>query len=138
MSVSEISSNGSGYESNMTVQTHKQQRQDFGALSKALGSGDLAGAQKAFAALQQDMQKMQQTKGAGSQAGQNSAVKTDMDALASALNSGDVSGAQKAFAAVQQDMKNAHKGVHHHGSAGGNVANAGNENPAGDGFQAVA
>ena len=34
----------------------KQRREDFQALTKALGANDLPGAQKAFASLQQDMQ----------------------------------------------------------------------------------
>jgi hypothetical protein len=40
----------------------RQGNEDFQRLAKALNSGDLAGAQRAFEALQQDMQSIQRMK----------------------------------------------------------------------------
>jgi len=94
---------------------------DLGALQTALQSGDLSGAQKAFAALQSDMQQMRQTQGGqqaqkthhhhhhhggGAQNAQNTTSNpfSDLAAVGSALQNGDLSGAQKAFATLQQDM----------------------------------
>lgn len=94
----------------------KQRGQDFKALGNALQSGDLAGAQQAFAALQTDTQTIQSTQQPQSQlSGQNSPVSQDFKTLESALNSGDLSGAQKAFATVQQDVQAARKSHGHHG-----------------------
>ena len=91
----------------------KQRRADLNALKTALQSGDLAGAQKAFAALQQDLQSTQGAAGQrGDASGQSSTLAKDLDALKTALQSGDLTGAQKAFASVQQDMRTGH--AHRH------------------------
>jgi hypothetical protein len=75
-------------------------------------SGGLAGAQKAFAALQQDKQAIGQARdgqgsnsGAVSQTGQSSASSTKdlMDQLQQVLSSGDRQGVQQAFASIQQN-----------------------------------
>src|SRR5689334_21371722 len=87
----------------------KQRRADRNALKSALQSGDLAGAQKAFAALQQDLQITQGAVGqSGDASGQSSTLAKDLDALKTALQSGDITGAQKDFASVQQDMRAGH------------------------------
>lgn len=106
MTTSGISSSGTNpYQSSMRSE-FKQRGQDFKALDSALQSGDLSGAQKAFAALQTDMQNIQSSRsqqGQGQQ--QNSPFANDFQALSDALNSGDVSAAQKAFATLKQDMQ---------------------------------
>ncbi|HVT12767.1 MAG TPA: hypothetical protein VHE55_10910 [Fimbriimonadaceae bacterium] len=81
--------------------------QNFKALSSALQSGDLAGAQKAFSALQANAPKKASA--------QNNPAAKDFDALGQALQSGDLGAAQKAFATIQQDMqaKRAHGGHMH-------------------------
>src|SRR3954463_8097100 len=90
----------------------KQRRADLNALKTALQSGDLAGAQKAFA-LQQDLQSTQGAAGQrGDASGQSSTLAKDLDALKTALQSGDLTGAQNAFASVQQDMRTGH--AHRH------------------------
>jgi ribosomal protein S20 len=111
------SSNTTPYQSGMRSE-FKQRGQDFKVLDSALQAGDLSGAQKAFASLQQDMQNIQ---GSRSQQGQNqqqnSPFANDMKALSDALGSGDMSAAQKAFATLKQDMqaaRQAHGGQHHH------------------------
>jgi hypothetical protein len=91
----------------------KQRRADLNALKTALQSGDLTGAQKAFAALQQDLQSTQGAAGKrGDASGQSSTLAKDLDALKTALQSGDLTGAQRAFASVQQDMRAGH--AHRH------------------------
>lgn len=123
----------------------KQRKQDFSTLANALSSGDLQGAQQAFASLQQDMQAIQQARGAqgagpdgnfngnaqngqGGAQGAASQRQQDFSALASALSSGDLQGAQKAFATLQQDMQALRQGHHHHGggSAQPTAAETGN------------
>jgi hypothetical protein len=97
MSISGISSTNV-YQS--SLQTRLQQlKSDFTDLEKSLNSGDLAVAQKAFAALQQDMQNV------GQQTGGNNQLTNDLVALGNDLQSGDLTGAQKAFATLMQDME---------------------------------
>ena len=79
----------------------QQRRQEFQALGQALQSGDLAGAQKAFAALNP-------TASNSTQSAQPAQSNSNISQLAQALQSGDLAGAQKAFAAMQS------QGHHHH------------------------
>ena len=92
--------------------TFAQRKQAFDALEKALQSGDLAGAQKAYASLQQ-MQPSGTQNQAGQQGNPNS-LKSDFDALGQALQSGDVKSAQDAFSKLQQDIQKTPHGHHHH------------------------
>jgi hypothetical protein len=100
VSISSISSNVS---QNTVANQYQQLKSDFIDLSKSLSSGDITGAQKAFAALQQDMQGL-----GGVQSG--SQVGNDLAALGNALQSGDLAGAQKAFATLKTDMQSAKSG----------------------------
>ncbi len=89
-------------------------RAAFQQLAKSLQSGDLAGAQQAFATLQQDAPKGAAGKGP---------LSTDIAGLGQALQSGDLAGAQKAFATLQQDAQKVgagrgHHHHHHHGAQG--------------------
>ena len=105
MTVSGISS----VSPSLAAQASFQKRQaDFQALGSALNSGDLAGAQKAFADF---LQTAPGVSGVGSAPG-SSPIGQDLQALGSALQSGDVAGAQKAFAGLQQELQKAHG--HHH------------------------
>ena len=72
---------------------------DLAALGGALQSGDLTGAQNAFATLQQDM---------GNSSGQTTTATPGMDltSLGNALQSGDLTGARNAFATLMQDLQN--------------------------------
>ncbi|MGO9018619.1 MAG: hypothetical protein ACLQVJ_09755 [Syntrophobacteraceae bacterium] len=106
MSVSAVSSTDSSYQTNLQT-GFTQVQNDFNQLGQALQSGDLAGAQSAFATLQQDMQNVSQSQ---SQSGQQ---QSNWSALASALQSGDLAGAQQAFAALQTNHH------HHHHHSGG-------------------
>jgi hypothetical protein len=76
---------------------------DSKALESALQSGDLAGAQNAFATLQHDVRV---TALGGSQPfGQNSAAGKDFQALETALRAGSLTGARSAFASFKQDLQ---------------------------------
>ena len=105
-------------------------RQDFAQLASALQSGNLAGAQQAYGALQQG----QGASGGSSTSINNSVnnpITTDFAALGKALSSGDLNGAQSAFSQLQSDLKSAQgtqqgpaqttagtKGHHHHHHGG--------------------
>ncbi|HWA60610.1 MAG TPA: hypothetical protein VG939_04510 [Caulobacteraceae bacterium] len=80
-----------------------QQRNDaFNALDKALGSGDLAGAQTALA----NVQKLAPQNGNA-----DDPFQKDLASLSSALQSGDLSSAQSTFSTMKQAMS-AHRGHH--------------------------
>jgi hypothetical protein len=81
--------------------------QDFTTLQSALQSGNLAGAQSAFAGFLQDVQKISQTAGPSSLFGSGTQASKDLQALGSALKSADLGGAKKAFASLEQDVQSA-------------------------------
>jgi ribosomal protein S20 len=140
MSISPVSINAGlssqGLQVSQMSSAFKQRRQDFDALASALKSGDLSGAQKAFSALQQDMQAIAQTRrgqasnsssvtqtSQSSQSGTTS-LKDLMNQLKQALSSGNLQGAQKAFAAIQQNMQANQSQGHHHHHGGGSQPSA--------------
>ncbi len=69
----------------------------FEELGKALQSGDMAGAQQVYTALQQNAPQ-----GALSQVRQGSSGPSPFAALGQALQSGNLAGAQQAYAQIQQ------------------------------------
>jgi hypothetical protein len=98
----------------------KQRRGDFLALQESLQSGDLAGAQQAFATLKQDIQAARQAQG-GEPNGAQTQRRNDVQSLAQALQSGNLAGAQKAFAALQQDVQQIRQAYDHHHQHDGNM-----------------
>ncbi len=104
MSVSPLAFTNSAQSSSQGVLS--QRRAAFKALATALDSGDLAGAQSAFASLQA-------AKPGQSAPAAQDGPGADFQALSAALQSGDLAGAQKAFAALQGDLQKA-RGHHHH------------------------
>ena len=124
MSISGISSTTSAYQAD--VQSALQRlKTDFMDLAESLDSGDLAAAQKAFAALMQDLQSAGQEQ-SSDQTGAAGQQTYDLGALAKALTSGDLAGAQKAFAALTQDIQGtgrAHRHHHHASSSRNETAN---------------
>jgi hypothetical protein len=105
MSTAAVSSNSIYQE----LQAYFQQRgSDQKTLGQALKAGDLAGAQKEFAAIQALGQ-------GGPLANGNAYVRTrrqeDFNAVGQALQAGDLAGAQKAFAELQSTFRNPR--VHH-------------------------
>lgn len=123
MSISSVSNNTTPLQTSQMSGAFKQRKQDFAALGSALQAGDLAGAQKAYAALQQDTQGIGQARGGQgdkddtTQTAQSGTTSTKdmMDQLKQALSTGDMQGAQQAYAAIQQKMQaNQSQGHHHH------------------------
>jgi ribosomal protein S20 len=128
MTVSSVSSTLSTYQTD--VQSPRNQSvQAFKALQSALQSGDLSGAQTAFAALQKDLQPPSQTTQASSATGQSTQMSQggqDLETLANALSSGELSGAQQAFASLQQDLQGTGRARrhHHHGGSANSTTRA--------------
>ena len=133
MSISAVCSNSSFAQSDSTS-VMNQWKQDFRQLASALQSGNLAGAQKAFKALQQLQQSNpsggQSSNGQSASSG-NSPIQNDFAALGQALSSGNLSAAQGDFSQLQSAMQaagangasggaqSAHHGHHHrHVSSG--------------------
>lgn len=82
----------------------RPERQDMQALQQALSSGDLAGAQQAFAQFKQDFHAAHDGH-ALFQTGVSDTLKQDLQQLQTALKSGDLAGAQQAFAQFKSDFK---------------------------------
>ena len=118
MSVDAIGSSNSTEQTSAAHAAFKQMRTDFKALSVAMKNNDLAGAQKAYAAIQKEQSNMPNK--------DNNPLSTDFSNLGSALSSGDMASAQKAFATLQQDGQKLHHGHHHHGQAEGRNSNSSN------------
>lgn len=107
----------------------KQAQTDFAALSQALASGNLTGAQQAYAAFQQDMQGIQSAQGsvhsASAVGSTQNPLQSDLSAVGAALKSSNLTAAQNAFANLQQGLQSAqqsqaaHAHHHHHHGGGG-------------------
>jgi hypothetical protein len=123
MSTGSISAFGSQNASQANRQSIRQQpQQAFQAVGQALQSGDLAGAQQAFAALQKDAPKSGGAQGNGQGPNSTNPTATDFQNLSQALQSGDLSAAQAAYAKLQTDQQAARSGGrhhHHHHDGGG-------------------
>ena len=127
MSISSISSNSDNYQSylaNGSNSLRQQSQQDFNSLAAALQSGDLSGAQNAFASLMQLIPNLSsstngQTQSAATSSTSNSSngtstVKSDFSVLGQALQSGDLTSAQNDFSKLMQDVQSIGRGHHHH------------------------
>jgi len=75
-----------------------QMKSQFDQLGKALDSGDLTAAKKAYTALQQNAPQGAPQGGQGPMA----QMKSKIDQLGQALDSGDLAAAKKAYSAIQQ------------------------------------
>jgi hypothetical protein len=82
-----------------------QRYADLTALQSALQSGNITNAQHAFAAFQQEVQKVSQTSGANGIFAPGSQPSRDLQRLNNALNSADLAGANIAFASLKQDIQ---------------------------------
>src|SRR3954470_7789843 len=108
MSVNNISSNNAG----ALLQAFTQRKQDLASLASALGSGDVASAQTALSAFQQDLQNLpSQAQDPATQ----SALASDLKLLQSDLNSNNVSDARNVFNNLLQDLQSVQHGHRHHG-----------------------
>ena len=112
MSIDAISSSSSSSQTSAMQTNFLQIRKLLEQLGQALQSGDLSGAQKAFASLQQLLPSSSVNQAQNTQQTDQSTFTTDLNALGQALQSSDLSKAQDAFAKLLQDMQSAQK-VHH-------------------------
>jgi hypothetical protein len=83
-------------------------RLDLRGLQKALSSGNLEAAQRAFSRFQQDLQAIRpQQSGVRPSAEVNpgATAREDLEALQKALNSGDLPAAERAFLRLQQNKQ---------------------------------
>ncbi len=126
MSGLSISSLNNYYSSVYAQNSPSAAQTDFQNLSQALQSGNLAGAQSAFAALQQSYQSQNPTSSSASSSSSTSSsnpISTDLTSLGNALNSGNLSAAQTSFSQLEKDMQ-AQGGGHHHHHGGGGMGQA--------------
>jgi hypothetical protein len=89
------------------VSSMAQRSQDFDTLQNTLKAGNLSGAQMAFAAFLQDVQKTAPLGGPASLFGPGTQASRDLQTLGGALKSANLADAQKAFATLQQDIQSA-------------------------------
>lgn len=82
-----------------------QRSNDFQALQSSLQAGNLTGAQRAFAAFQQDVQKTSQLSGTPGMFAPGTQASRDLQAVGGALSSANISGAQQAFASLLRDIQ---------------------------------
>jgi len=114
MSIAAINSNQNIYQTGLPVNA-KQIKTDYQNLTTALQSGDLAGAQQAFADLQKDDPQVAKALSQSGQTASNPQVSA-LQSLSTALQSGNVSAAQTAMTSLQQALKG-HRGHHHHAAS---------------------
>jgi cellobiose-specific phosphotransferase system component IIA len=112
MSISPVSSSSAAYQPVQQGDT----RQDFLQLIKSIKSGDLAGAQQAYAAFTQSQTA------SGAQPDPNSPFAQALSQIGDALKSGNIDQAQQTLAGLQSQIR----GGHHHRHHGGGSANASN------------
>src|SRR5262249_29022143 len=105
MAVSAVSGAPAAYQ---PPQQYAEYRQTFGQLVTAIKSGDLSGAQQAYAALSQ-----LQSSGVGP-SNLNSPIAQALNQIGQSLQNGDISGAQSALASLSQQAQGAHHHHHHH------------------------
>jgi DNA-binding FadR family transcriptional regulator len=117
MSISAVSSNVTAYQTN-AQNSFRERRADFQQLAQALQSGNMTGAQQAFAALQQAGSSSGAQGQSSPPSGQSNPLANDFSTLGQALQAGDLSSAQKAFATLQQDMQGIRQAHHHHHHGG--------------------
>ena len=124
MSVSGISSVTDFSQTNSVQTKFKQMKDDFQQLGQALQSGDLSGAQSAFASLlplfpNSSSSANSQTQSAAASSASSSgngtsSITSDLSALGQALQSNDLTGAQYDFLKLMQDIQSIGGGHHRH------------------------
>jgi hypothetical protein len=119
MNVNALSNAQNTYVANANSSASKASTSLWAQLGKSLNSGDLAGAQAAFAALKQNYQDNHSTSGTGKPSGP---LVTDVAQLSQALQAGNLGAAQTAFATLSQEAKNL--GIGTTGSSAGNSVSA--------------
>jgi outer membrane protein assembly factor BamD (BamD/ComL family) len=107
MSISALSSSLVSDLSQQWENPFRQIKQDYNQLASALQSGNLSGAQSAYASIQQLVSAQQNSSNANTSSSPSNTVQTDFAALGQALQSGSISQAQSAFSQLQSDLQRA-------------------------------
>jgi hypothetical protein len=96
-----------------TLTPAQQVQQDYAQLESALQSGNLSGAQSAFAALQQALQTQtgSTTSSTSTSGNGNDPIANALNNLGQALSSGNLSQAQSWFSQLQDDIQAAQSGT---------------------------
>jgi hypothetical protein len=119
MNLSAISAGGSDWQTRM-FGALQQRNGDVDALGATLGSNDLPGAQRAFASLLADRQKLQGLRSSqGVPSTTTKPVVDDLQSLQNALKAGDLSSAKSDFAKLLTDIQQAQQHRHRHVGHGG-------------------
>jgi DNA-binding FadR family transcriptional regulator len=105
MSISALSSNLIADLSQQWQNPFHEIKQDFQQLASALQSGDLSGAQSAYANIEQVLGANSGSSTATTSSSGSSTLQNDFAALGQALQSGDLSTAQSAFSQLQSDVQ---------------------------------
>ncbi|MGO9136154.1 MAG: hypothetical protein ACLP9S_17855 [Syntrophales bacterium] len=127
MSIPSISSSSDyykGYSINGSDSLRQRGQQALKSIVNALQSGNLSGAQSAFASLlslfpnssssANSKTQSAATLSASSSSNGTKSIISDLSALGQALQSGDLTGAQNNFSKLTQDMQSIGVGHHHH------------------------
>jgi hypothetical protein len=125
-----VAISGVSLSSPTNIQNPADPRQQLLTLAKAINSGNLTGAQQAFAQLSQTLGG--NSNGGGGSSGSNTNNPNDpfsqaLDAIGQALQSGDISGAQQALASLQQQAQSGRAHHHHGGHRGGGGSKGGTD-----------
>jgi len=107
----------SGAGSSVAMSAWQSRQQNFTALASALGSGNLQGAQAAFATLTGAAQSKSASAPSAATGAPASGQSDRFAALGQALASGDIAAAQKAFAQLTVSRSGGHHHHHDHDSA---------------------
>jgi hypothetical protein len=111
MSISSLSSASNPYaqsgQQSSQMSPYRQAQTAYSALSQALASGNLSGAQQALSAFQQDTQGIQSAQGGQAASAQTSTsnFQNQLSSIGQALQSGNLTAAKNAFASLQQGVQ---------------------------------
>jgi hypothetical protein len=140
MSISNVSASSiAAQQLNATQNPWQQGRQDFASLAAALQSGDLQGAQSAFADLQSILGAQSASSATASTTPAQNSISSDFSALKAALAANDLQSSQSAFQKLMQDLRGHRHGHGHHQAIQAATAPAGSAvAAAGSGLNATA
>ncbi len=108
-----VSSISSLYAGNAQATNPQNPRQLFVQLIKSIQSGDLAGAQKAYASLTQAQ--------SDTASDPNDPFSQAMQQIGASLQSENIGGAQQALSTLQHELEGKHQAHHHHHHSGGSL-----------------
>ena len=133
-SISGISSGVNPYQSGSSS-PFATLRNDLASLGSSVSSGNLASAQTALTAVQNDIQSLPKPPGSStSPIGSSSTIQNDLKAIQTAIQSSDKTGAQAAFSKLKTDLQSVRG---HHGHHGGGKPPISTDTSSSDGAQST-